>query len=212
MPQTKTTKKPAARASAQPKPELKLTDFQTFVCDRVADLLLRGGHEHDLDNLIYAAAGHHYRTVFPASRMHETAEQEQKRTTEFIESHIESWRARLMHEWPAPEDKKEPEPKGVLQKIFAGWNWELRNDVEEFMNEAGAVDKRLLHEVLEHWDSRRQLDPEHDAGATLANCFASEADNPNTYFRVPDRIRDLVEGYVALLLNGVDAKAKPDAA
>jgi hypothetical protein len=44
----------------QLKSELKLTEFQTFVCDHVGDLMLNSGHEIDLINLLYAAMGHYY--------------------------------------------------------------------------------------------------------------------------------------------------------
>lgn len=75
-----TKQKPAApkvdrkpQPTPQPKSELKLTEFQTFVCDQVGDLILNGGHENDLTNLLYAAIGHYYRTMFPRKKMKDCA-------------------------------------------------------------------------------------------------------------------------------------------
>jgi hypothetical protein len=205
--------KPAARASAGPKPQptkkLNLTDFQTFVCDRVSDLLLRGGHEHDMDNVLCGALGHYYRTMFPRKRMGDCVEQEQKRVTEYIDSRIEEWRTPLIQQWPLLKDHEETEFKGVMQQVFARWNRELWTQLEEFMVQAGSDDKRLLHEVLERWNggSYRIHDDDYEVG--LANYFAAEASDPHTYFKVPDRISGLVQAYITLLLGGKDGKDKP---
>ena len=214
MPQKKrTNSKPAARASAEPKPqptkELNLTDFQTFVCDRVSDLLLRGGHEHDMDNVLCGALGHYYRTMFPRKKMGDCVEQEQKRVTEYIDSRIEDWRTPLVQQWPLLKDREETEFKGVVEGVFARWNHELRTQLDDFMVQAGSDDKRLLHEVLERWNGGSNRIYDDDCEAGLANYFAAEAGDPHTYFKVPDRISGLVQAYITLLLGGKDGKGKP---
>jgi hypothetical protein len=125
MPQMK-QKPAAAKADRKPQPtpalksELKLTEFQTFVCDHVGDLILNGGHENELTNLLYAAMGHYFRTLFPRKSIGDCVQQEQDRVTKFIENNIDDWERKLARQWPAPQETKpEPDAKGAVERVYA---------------------------------------------------------------------------------------------
>src|SRR5258708_36812123 len=161
--------------------------------------MLRGGHAYDLETLLGAAIGHYYRTMFPRTRMGDCTEQEKERVTKYIDEHLDDWRTKLAREWPRPEDPKQVEPKGVMERVYAFWNSDLRTHLDGFMDEPGSDDKRLLPDILMDWATTKLPADRDDPRAVLATAFASAVDEAHVYFKVPSSIKDLVDAHIRIL-------------
>jgi len=202
----KLTPAPANR-KPQVAPEPKLSEFQELVCETVGDLILRGGHEDEINKILDAAIGHYYRRMFPRSKMGDCPQQETDRVNKFIEDRYDDWHRKLAREWPAPAQvKDEPPLKGVVARVYATLRTDLQERLDDFMSEAGADDKYLLRDILMDWEGGKLPADYEDPEANLATAFMYRINDAHTYFKVPDKIKDLVESYIRLLLEAQEPK------
>jgi hypothetical protein len=63
--------------------------------------------------------GHYFRTMFPRKTIGDCIQQEQDRATKFIENSIDDWETKLTRQWPAPQEKAEPEAKNAIERVYA---------------------------------------------------------------------------------------------
>jgi hypothetical protein len=195
MPRKNRTASPAVAA---PRP---LTDFQETVCNLAADLILNGGAEANIANLLRATIGHSLSLQFPEfDAWH----------CERIAKVLPDWTKRISRFWPT---KAEPAGPGQLPNTVTGMlRANLRGKIEEqlatFLAKARMQELHLMHDVLENFENSAGGSGDESAESALAEAFMYELDSDDTYVKVP---RDRVEA-VEEFLETIDSIPDVDAA
>ncbi len=197
MPNKSTAKSPTPK-TLPPEPRAKpetfkreLTDFQLLVCDLAGDIILNGGHQDDVHNLIFAAMGHSYRLRFGMSK---------GSPDEYLGNLHQDWIQKISRHWPEerPEPKEE-KPKTVSEMVRTHLRDGLRSNFEWFLGSARMHELYLLWAVLQNFEGVTHGPESERAESVLALAFAYEIDSDSTYVKVSrDRVK-LVEQYVGLL-------------
>lgn len=182
-----------ARASRE------LTELQEQVCDLAGDLIVNGGHEDDVDELLFAVMAHFWRRRFPDYPR--SQEEREKNAVDFAEKHRASWLKRLARHWPEEPTPRavEPLPQTVSEMVRANDRGVLKERFEDFMREVeGLADIHLLSDVLNDWSGGNNQLPE---------AFAYQIGRSDTYVKVPQAYLEQVQKLVQVLTEGKSDEA-----
>ena len=174
-----------------------LTPFQEHICDLAGDLILNGGHEDEINSLIYACMGHEWRRRFPDQ---DPARQEHS-LARYTNRWISDWYRKLSRHWPEePGDGPAKEPdtaaeQSVSERIRSTVREDLKDRFEEFLGAANPEELRLLRDVFMSAESSRGGPDD----VPLAESFSWEIGQHADYIRVPGRHEKLVRQYLELL-------------
>jgi hypothetical protein len=189
MPKRKTVPLPPATVDPQPRP---LTNIQELVCHLAADLVMNGGHESDVTNLLRATIGHSLHLWFPESDDWHLGR---------IKRDLPDWLRRISRHWPA-KNKTDPEeelPKTVSEMARANLRRQLRSHFESFLGGARVQDLYLLDNVLMDFDNGGAGADADTAESPLAEAFMLALDSDDTYVKVPSERIEAVEQFLGKL-------------
>jgi hypothetical protein len=178
----RTANTPATPAAINRQPR-SLTDFQETVCNLAADLILNGGAEEDVANLLRATIGHSLHLQFPEFDAW---------ICERVAKDLPGWTKRISHLWPARSEPVESEqlPNTVTEMLRANLRGRIEEDFATFLAKARMHELHLMHDVLENFENSAGLSDNDSAESALAEAFMYELDSDDTYVKVP---RDRVE-------------------
>ncbi|MGI8746556.1 MAG: hypothetical protein ACR2NN_29065 [Bryobacteraceae bacterium] len=191
QPETSVVKKPQSEV-----PGLNLTETQQTVCDIAADLIINGGDEDDVHQLLWGILGHNFRRQFPGWPS-DPAERDKK-----AEDHILAlkprWYAALAKQWPEPiARRKRPIPNTVAEMARDNARRRLeRLFYEDYVGGAPTEDVYLLQEILED---------AYGSGMSLPDAFAYEIGADDTWVKVPREHVKRVEQFIKLVKGQADA-------
>ena len=170
-----------------------LTDFQETVCNLAADLILNGGTEANVSNLLHATPGHSLQLRF---QDHDSWREDH------IERDLPEWQRRISRYWPAKADPVEPEhelPNTVTGMLRANLRGKLEEKFTEFLAKSRMHELYLMCGVLENFEQNSGGPDNDKAESALAEAFAYELASDDTYVKVPrDRVA-LVEDFLATM-------------
>jgi hypothetical protein len=208
---TKTSTKPQTPRAPKPstqkiesrcaKPEPQFSGTQAVLADMFGELLTTGGAPEDVENAVYAGLCHHARKIFgPLTKDFRKLE---KDVTEWADKHLQGWLDNLAvaraQRPQLPEDAR-PEPKTVSDRIREAARQTVEEYLREFAAQGSPEDMRLMLAVMEIWESSHaSWMQELYRESPLAEAFAYALGANETYVKVPRRIVDHVESYVASL-------------
>ena len=183
------------------KPELM--PIQQLICDEVADMLIHGGHERDIESLIFAALGHlHFRKQL--NLYDNTDQQHSPKCREKAETRAArdaaNWKAELQAAWVQNlRCIPRPEPTDAVGCIREHVIDELRSYFESFLVNGLPEDHRLLRDVLGFLEGNI-FRADAARCVPLAEEFSFQLGESRGYLQVPKHIRENVETYVESLL------------
>ncbi len=177
-----------------------MTRTHEMIVEAVTEMLTTGGHEDDVDRLIYATMAHQRRRLFSCFRSPEPEAGESVKR--FLATDFAKWKTDLMITWRKNEMPSQPhlEPKSITDRIRANFREMARGSFENFMSGASPEEIRLLWSVLDNWDGRHHA-PEHGRDEIyIANAFLIEIDRGDlSHVRVPEHLVDRVQKYLDAL-------------
>jgi hypothetical protein len=180
---------PRKNRTASPAPVVPqaLTDFQETVCNLAADLILNGGAEADVANLLRATIGHSLNLRFPECGCY---------SEDRIKLDLPEWLKMLSRYWPAKTQRKHPLPTTVSEMVRANLRGNLGEKFDEFMSAARMHELYLMLEVLDSFDSITGGPDDEAAESVLAEAFMRQIESDHTYVKVlSDRVH-LVEDFL----------------
>jgi hypothetical protein len=222
MPQTKPIKKTALAVSpteaavpAATAKEKELTEFQKFITDLFADMMLRGGNHVLCQELTGALAGHHYNQLHYErdgmdSDSSYNSDQEDSAITRYQKNEGLEWFGRLRMNWPVRGKAFVlPESNAIGERVRSRARGNLRELCEAFCVGATPEEVLILTSIFEYWEGhhgsvRHEIE---DATLPLADGFAESLAKSERYIRVPYRHWDLVSKYLDLLQGKDNSKA-----
>lgn len=180
----------------QPEP-LKPSNFHPAVeqmCGLAAELLMSGGHDDDVEGLLWALATHEYRRRFPT----DTLNVDEPRTLALLKRNVAEWKRVLIRHWPeAPADVPAARAETIAERIRATTLQDARDRFEEFLAEANQEEIRLMRDIFV---TRDGMGPDYDGSEVLiATAFSDELGQRTQYIRVDPEHWNLVRDYVRLL-------------
>jgi hypothetical protein len=193
-----TNAKPIAPAAAHAPAKPELMPIQQLICDEVADMLIHGGHQSDVESLILAALGHmHMRKYLQVD--HKSGQWNDSECRESAEKLIirdaEKWKADLACAWVENlRATPRPEPIDVVGRIRERVIDELRALFEGFLTEASPEDHTLMREILTYLDGNVFRDD--GPRVALAEEFDIQIGRAWNYLKVPERILEDVRQYI----------------
>jgi hypothetical protein len=188
--------KPAA-ALAQPKPRT-LAPIQQFICDELADFLVNGGTEDEVDRLLRVALVHHDRRLWrnrPDDENEDSVEGVRKRRLELRRAELlTAW-----HENKRAEPVEMVQPKTATERIRLQVLTLLRSDFEDFLRHSTPEERWLMHSVLSsHFNANRGSEAFDEIALVSAfECALGSAESD--YVKVPEQFRNQVERYIDAL-------------
>ncbi|MGC2660221.1 MAG: hypothetical protein WA324_19860 [Bryobacteraceae bacterium] len=190
---------PAVEPTIRPYPFTKLTEEQAECCDLASDLLLHGGQRRVFDQFLSALMQHRYarynfsRTVEP-----EELAKEMRKFGDLNSLGNARRRTRLMKAWPEPvPEVDEPVPTALRDMAAYNIREDLRESFDNFVGEARIEDLWLINELLHYVFSG------FDLGETMRGLLYESG----LFVRVPQRHKERVEKFVAMLEESCDGKA-----
>ncbi|MGI8745979.1 MAG: hypothetical protein ACR2NN_26045 [Bryobacteraceae bacterium] len=177
-------------------PGRELTETQQTACDLAADLIINGGDEDDVHQLLWGILGHNFRRRFPGWPS-DPAERDKK-----AEDHILAlkgrWYAKLAKQWSEPiARRKRPIPNTVGEMARDNARRRLeRVFYEDYVGGAPTEDVYLLQEILED---------AYGSGKSLPDAFAYKIGADHTWVKVPDEHVKRVEQFIELVKGQADA-------
>lgn len=167
------------------KPPRTLTDFQEHVCNCCADLVLNGGDEDDVSNLLRAVIGHSLHLRWPGyDTCHRSAED------------VPDWRKRLARYWPKKIEPDHELPKTVTEMLRANLRGALGDKFTSFLARARMHEIYLLNDVLGNFESEGSDPLDKNAESMLARAFLQELRTDYSYLKVPDDHVEAVEEFL----------------
>jgi hypothetical protein len=195
---------PAKKAA----PSRELLPVQQLIADEVADMLVHGGHESDIESLIFAALGHlHSRTYLQIHhKLGQWNDMECRDLAEpLIIRHAPEWKADLSAAWVENlRAEPRPEPADVVGLLRERVMDRLRTEFEEFLTHGSPEDHRLMVDVLNGVSNNSLRDASH--AVTLGEEFNFQLGLNRGYLMVPGRLRRPVEEYIESLKAGAAAR------
>ena len=180
MPRNKQAETPAPANAPRP-----VTDFQEIVCNLCADMILNGGDEVDVSNLLRATIGHSLHLRFPEFNACHRAERD-----------LPDWRKRLARYWPKKIEPEHELPKTVTEMLRANLRGALENKFTEFLARARMHEIYLLNDVLGNFESEGGAVDDRVAESMLARAFLEELNTDYSYMKVPDDHVEAVEEFL----------------
>jgi hypothetical protein len=200
-----TTQEAAAAATPPPRP---LTNLQALIADEVADMLTRGGHEDEINDLLWAALGHKCRKQW--SVFFDDVEKVDGLVRKFTPQEVAGSKAELEAEWRrnsrAPTEET-TEPATASQRIRARLVNQMRERFESFVMDGNPMEHWVLSEILLTHQCANRGSFEGDE-LPLAMAMTEQMEGiTREFIRIPDGIRSEVERYVTLLQTAQKAAA-----
>ncbi len=170
-----------------------------MIVEAVTEMLTTGGHQDDVDGLIYATMAHQRRRLFGRLDSSPKVDESVKK---FIDSDFAKWKTDLMVTWRKNERSEQPhlEPKSITDRIRANFREMAIGSFENFMSSASPEEIRLLWSVLNNWDGRHHA-PEHGHDEIyIANAFLTGIDRGDlSHVRAPEHLVPQVQKYIDAL-------------
>jgi hypothetical protein len=190
---------PAAAPPAQPKPR-ELAPIQQFIADAVAHLIVNGGHDDDLDSILWHAIAHEWQrtTNYLVDEPQKAREGAEKRAGNVHQEYkAELLMAIRQNRKATPAETIEP--KTATERIRANLIDTLSYKFEEFLRDATPEERYLMLEILMDHDSGNHGSDAFDE-LPLARAFdyALGIAAPE-YVKVPYTMRKTVEAYIEAL-------------
>src|ERR1700676_181778 len=183
MPRKNRTANAPAAIEQQP-----LTDFQEHVCNLCADMILNGGDEDDVSNLLRAVIGHGLHLRRP-----------EYNACHRIEQDLTDFRKRLARYWPKKIEPEHELPKTVTEMLRANLRGSLERNFGDFVARARMHEIYLLNDVLVNFDSEGSCIGDESAESMLARAFLRELKTDYSYLKVPDDHVEAVEEFLKTL-------------
>jgi hypothetical protein len=184
---------PRKNRTASPAPVAPpLTDFQETVCNLAADLILNGGAEANIANLLRATIGHSLSLQFQEfDAWH----------CENIAKVLPDWTKRISRFSPTKSGPAEPGqlPKTVNEMLRANLRGKIEREFAVFLAQARMQELHLMHDVLENFENSAGGSGNESAESALAEAFIYELDSDDAYVKVPREHVEAVEEFLKKL-------------
>jgi len=165
-----------------------------------ADLIMNGGHEADISNLLRAASGHLIYLQFP---------RRDDWRDERIANDLPDWLEQISRHWPMKNESQHQPPKTASELARANIRANLRRSFECFLGFSKLHDLYLLEHILQEVDGRSRGVCDEAAESILAEAFMQVLDSDNTYVKVPAGDIEAVEEFLKTLSEGAYLKPEP---
>ncbi|MEP7355370.1 MAG: hypothetical protein ABI824_19235 [Acidobacteriota bacterium] len=198
------TKKQATTATAPilavpaAKPTRELTEIQEVLADYCGQMILRGGREKPIENLLIACLGYECREF--------GNEFQQDEIEKYIDTRIGKWRGQLEASWSAKPSSEtgeaEPDRSTISKRIRADAREYLRDELLRFSREATPEEIHLMTTVMSDWSNNQSVPSDNLNRYEIGLGYAFEytfGEGLDHYIRVPDTHWDLVKEYLKLL-------------
>lgn len=212
------TRKLAIEAAApQPKPQPTpaavkpaiaplLSDFQENLAMLIGDMIVHGGRQEHVDQLLDVAIRHQQSQQFGKKMGLKTEASDEPH----IYRKLEQWRMALTQSWclrwsriPCEGIKVEKTPVNTFaDRVEENIREQLWDAFESFLHRGTALEMWLLHEILVIHENRAPIQPssENFEQPTLPDVFMSVLNDDSRFIKVPKELREATSLYVASLL------------
>ncbi len=186
----------------------KLPQSIDQITEALSEMLSIGTREALLENVIAGAIEHINRRTYARGIGIDEQDVIWKAVDREISHNLQPWKQDVMAEWRRNRRQSPAriEPKHIDDLIRAEVRDALEYNLESFLGKATPKEVRFLADVMSDWNSRSFAAPNDDAEIYIGLAFERQLGRDNCYLRVPERMVDQVEKYVAAL-RAIDNKA-----
>jgi hypothetical protein len=174
---------------------MPLTDFQETVCNLAADLILRGGMDEDVANLLRATIGHSLHLQWPRFDAFKA---------DHIANDLPEWQQRIARHWPEKKDPQDALPTTVTEMLRANLRGKLEELFVRFLAKSRMHELYLMNAVLENFDGNARGPDITNAESVLAEALMSELSSDDSYLKVPSEHIEAVEDLLEKLTREIE--------